>query len=198
MFAETMFQGLRQESDLESVHLCDFPVCQEFDAEILIKMKLTREIVEAGLAARSEAQIKVRQPLAELKYSGKKLDEELGSIIAEEVNVKKLTNIGDGEARVELDKNLTDELKIEGMARELIRSIQSLRKKSGFEVENRIDLHFYTDSELLVKVMNSMKDIISKEVLAEKFVSGRIEDSEGSEDFDVGGEKIWIGVSRIK
>ena len=198
MFAETMYLGLKQENDLESVHLCDFPVSQEFDAEIQVKMKLTREIVEAGLAARSINQIKVRQPLAELKYSGDKLDDELEQIIAEEVNVKKVVNAGTGQTKVELDTVLTEELKIEGAAREIIRGIQSLRKKSGFEVENRISLNYETSSETLEKVMSSMGEIIAKEVLAENIKSEKSDTVEGSEEFEIDGEKIWIGISRIK
>jgi isoleucyl-tRNA synthetase len=212
MFAETVYQGLKQESDPESVHLADFPAPEEFDLSVLDEMAETRQIVEAGLAKRSEAGIKVRQPLALLKYSGKKLSEDLETIIAEEVNVKKVVyvdardihidegdkNSGVGETGVELDTVLTDELKTEGVARELIRNIQSLRKKSGFEVENRIVVNYATSGEVLKKVMKSMSEIIAKEVLAKESTDGKIENPEGSEEFCIDGEKIWIGISRIK
>lgn len=197
MFAETLYLGLRQENDPESVHLTDFPVATEFDLSVLDEMSETRQIVEAGLAKRSEVGIKVRQPLASLEYSGKKLSKDLEAIIAEEVNVKKVENSGAGEAKVELDTVITDELKIEGAARELIRNIQSLRKKSGFEVENRISVNYETSSEIMKKVINSMSETIAKEVLAKEIVTGKKEDAEGSEEFEVDGEKIWIGLSRI-
>jgi serine protease Do len=87
------------------------------------------------------AAIKVRQPLGSLELSAPvPLDQALLDIIADEVNVKKITTNSATELSVQLDTTLTDELRAEGLARELIRHIQQGRKQAGLEVENHIEL----------------------------------------------------------
>jgi isoleucyl-tRNA synthetase len=66
----------------------------------------------------TEDQIKIRQPLSKLVYADEKLPEFYEQIIAEEVNVKTVEN----GKELFLDKTLTDDLKREGYARELVRA----------------------------------------------------------------------------
>jgi isoleucyl-tRNA synthetase len=156
-------------------------------------MDLARKVVEAGLAARAEAKIKVRQPLSSLKYFGEKLAEEYELIIAEEVNIKKVENSGEkSEKLVELDTEIPKELKIEGLSRELIRNIQDLRKKTGLQVEDRIVLKYRTDSEILEEVFKIMGKVIGKEVLANQIL---ILENNGEQYF-VGEEEIWFSVEK--
>lgn len=80
-----------------SVHLQDWPEMGEIDKEAIRKMASTRGIIEKGLALRMErndeyGQIKVRQPLASMRYVGDKLDDFYEGIIEEEVNVKEVIN----------------------------------------------------------------------------------------------------------
>jgi isoleucyl-tRNA synthetase len=129
-------------------------------------MKRTRDIITEGLALRmqkseTEEQIKVRQPLSELVYDGEKLSDYYESIIADEVNVKRVTN---GSA-MNLDKTLTPELKEEGFARELIRFIQAGRKKAGLNVDDRIKL------SVSCYVSDEYKQMIADEVLATEFTT---------------------------
>ena len=56
-------------------------------------------------------------------------------------NVPGLSVASDGALTVALDITLTDELVQEGIARELVSRIQTLRKESGFEVTDRVRLH---------------------------------------------------------
>ena len=124
-----------------SVHLLDWPEAGEIDEQVLAEMAQAREIITEGLAQRmnrseTEDQIKVRQPLAELTYAGEKLPEFYEQIIADEVNVKKVVH---GKT-TKLDKTLTSELIAEGQVRELIRLVQSARKKAGLNVDDRIKL----------------------------------------------------------
>ena len=176
MYSELLYKDLRCDSDPESVHLADYPTAPEANEDVLAKMAQTRRIVEAGLAARAEAKIKVRQPLQTLTYFGQKLDAAFEGIIAEEVNVKAVKHSTDKSGTaVTIDTNITPELKEEGTARDLIRNIQSLRKKSGFEVEDRIEVFYESTSELLLSVMKNKQNIIAVEVLAEKIEAVRSE-----------------------
>jgi isoleucyl-tRNA synthetase len=117
-------------------------------------------------------------------------------IIADEVNVKSVV-FGSKEGDIELNTNITPELKIEGNAREMIRNIQSLRKKSNFNVDDRIEVYYQTTSLELEKMMNEMGEMIGKEVLAKNLENTKT-DAEGEEEFDIDGEKISIGLSRLK
>ena len=174
----------------ESVHLLDWPEAGVIDEAVLTKMAKTREIITAGLAERmkkteSEAQIKVRQPLAKLVYAGEKLDDFYEQIIMEEVNVKVVEH---GEALV-LDKTLTPELLEEGKIRELIRFVQAARKKAGLNVDDRIKLM------VSVEVPEAYREMLMNEVLAEELVK------EGNFAYDeivkVQGENISISLEKI-
>jgi len=198
LFSELLFKGLKVEGDPESVHLADYPQNAAFDQSVLEKMAQAREIVEAGLSARAQASIKVRQPLLLLTYFGPVLDQDYESIIADEVNVKEVRNdSGKSDKTVLLDLNITPKLRREGLARDIIRNIQSLRKKTDFQVEDRVELFYETSSESLNLVMKEMENIITKEVLANSIKNAKTE-VEGEEEFSLGDDKIWIGISRVK
>ena len=92
---------------------------------------------------------------------------------------------------VVLDIELNDELIEEGFVRELISKIQNLRKDSGFEVQNHIEM-YYSGNDKLAEIINRNKTEISDEVLADK-----IEVGEGETELDINGEKILIKLVRI-
>ena len=174
----------------ESVHLLDWPEAGVIDEAVLAQMAKTREIITAGLAERmkkteTEAQIKVRQPLAKLVYAGEKLDDFYEQIIMEEVNVKSVEH---GEALV-LDKTLTPKLLEEGKIRELIRFVQAARKKAGLNVDDRIRLM------VSMEVPEAYREMLMNEVLAEELVH------EGNFAYDeivkVQGENVAISLEKI-
>lgn len=168
----------------ESVHLKRWPKRLNIDEDVLSDMESAREIIREALAIRmrksdQEAQIKVRQPLASLSYSGKKLPDFYEKIIAEEVNVHQVKNIANlsiemdpksdqviAKRKIVLDKTLTPELKAEGKARELIRLIQAARKRAGLKVDDRISL------SLSEPIAPEYKELVMEEVLAREFREG--------------------------
>ncbi|XOV66139.1 MAG: isoleucine--tRNA ligase [Fluviicola sp.] len=75
----------------------------------------------------------------------------------------------DGNLTVALDVTITDELKSEGIARELVNRVQNLRKDSGLEVTDRILLKVDTN-ELIQNAIASNKDYVCNEVLANDVV----------------------------
>ena len=174
----------------ESVHLLNWPEAGVIDEAVLTQMAKTREIITAGLAERmkkteSEAQIKVRQPLAKLVYAGEKLDDFYEQIIMEEVNVKSVEH---GEALV-LDKTLTPELLEEGKIRELIRFVQAARKKAGLNVDDRIRLM------ISMEVPETYREMLMNEVLAEELVHE--ENFAYDEIVKVQGENVAISLEKI-
>ncbi|MBI3109442.1 isoleucine--tRNA ligase [Candidatus Daviesbacteria bacterium] len=128
--AEEIYRNLTGE---ESVHLQDYPQGDKslLDEELIKDMALVRKIAESTHAKRKEAGIKLRQPLALLKYGWiKKLEDEFEKILKDEVNVKeiKFEKSQGKEPMVILNTKITQDLKEEGKARELIRMIQQKRK----------------------------------------------------------------------
>lgn len=75
------------------------------------------------------------------------------------------TGVADRDTQVALDTRITEVLALEGMARDIIRQVQDLRKKSGLEMEDRIILHLETASELLGKSIAGHRDYIASETL---------------------------------
>lgn len=106
------------------------------DIKILEDMEEVRRIVSLALEARARAGIKVRQPLGTLRIKNQrskiKGNEDLLGLIRDEVNVKEIVfSDGAGEQEIDLDTEITPELKEEGMLRDVIRAVQDLRKKEG-------------------------------------------------------------------
>jgi isoleucyl-tRNA synthetase len=140
-FSEVMWHNLVSEK--ESVHHSDWPIAdtKAIDKSLEEQMVAIRKVVEKTHALRSEAKIKVRQPLAKVTCFVTSVEptEAVLQVLADEVNVKKVEWKRTTETmRVILDTDLNDELKAEGSARELMRSIQKLRKKAGLQVNDSI------------------------------------------------------------
>lgn len=188
--SEEIFKNL---SGKESVHLEDFPIANDdyIDASLAKQMEQTRKLVETALSLRAQCGIKVRQPLKSFTYSGDQLGPEFLEIIADEINVCEVKH-GQKE---ELDLEITEELKAKGAAREIVRTIQELRKNSGFNVEDRIIVNYFTESKILKKAFDSEIDLIKKEVLAKEVTT--IDKSDLKEEAKIDGEIIYLSVKRV-
>ncbi len=222
--ADTMWRQLAGAGETESVHLADWPIADKalVAPDLEAQMALARRLTSLGRAARSEAAVKVRQPLKRaLVFLPSDAPDILRDIVAEELNVDEIDTgdeLGDvltfelvpnfrtlgprlgervkelkpalaaldgaeaavaleegrpltlmlagepvelspddvtlrvrgqpgfavsreGGEVVALDLTLDDELRKRGLAREVVRLVQDLRKTSGLEVSDRIRLH---------------------------------------------------------
>ena len=137
--------------------------------------------------------IKIRQPLPYVELSSSiKLDKEYEDMIKEELNVKEIKPIeGKIENPVEngyhiilttewnvavrlsqtqllmrLNKTIIPELKREGLMREVIRHVQSARKKADLQVDDRITLQLTTHDEQLRQAIDEYAEVIAAETLA--------------------------------
>ncbi len=149
----------------KSVHLSDWPEAGEVNQEILDQMMQVRTAITEGLAQRAQASVKVRQPLAKATViSETELSGDLLDLAKDELNVKQIeSKIAKGATLVELDTKITNELRAEGLARDLIRQIQDQRKKSGLQVDDRISVQIATDFDELKAATEQYKDLIQAE-----------------------------------
>ncbi len=138
-YAEHLFQCVKEENSVESVHLAKWPMGGEVDPVVLGEMSIVREFVTLALEARTKANIKVRQPLQTL-YTNIELQPEYAAVVADELNIKAVTYDATLTERVRLDIAITPALKQEGNVRELMRAIQDARKTAGLEPNDRIIL----------------------------------------------------------
>ncbi len=162
--AEDIWQKLKLDNDPESVHLTTWPLGRTVLASDVVKeMQNTRDLVSLGLQARQKTGIPVRQPLQKLKVKSIKLNEDYIELIKEELNVKEVVEDIKIENTVELDTEITPELKREGDYRELVRAVQELRKNSGLTPSDIIVLTMPLNTK---EIVAGFEDDMKKTVLA--------------------------------
>ena len=201
----------------ESVHLVDFPVADvtKIDKQLAADTRLVMRVSSLGRAARSEAGIKVRQPLAKLlvKVSSarqKRALKHLALQVLEEVNVKELDVVDDmstmkhkewplvseGDLTVMLDTDISPELAAEGMAREIVRRLQTMRRSAGFDIADHITT-YYQGKAYVRQVMADFADYIKQETLSERLVEGVPEEGVYAESHRLDGHDLLLGVKRL-
>ena len=155
--AEEIYKNLTGE---ESVHLADFPEADEklIDEKLNQEMHEARMIITEALQFRAKAGIKVRQPLNKFSIFNFRFSKETGRNNKRRDKCKRAGSGQKRKKRNDLDTEITEELKLEGQAREIIRFIQEMRKEAGYEVDNRIKV-WYTG---LFEVFQAFGDIIKK------------------------------------
>ena len=178
--AEELYHNLT--GDTESIHLKDWLPAGEINRAILRDMNALRAAVNDGLSKRAAEGIKVRQPLASAKLVStisQNTPEEvvrfLVDIARDELNVKSVEVVTSSELdipevstqpSVVYDLNITPELKREGLMREIVRHVQSARKKAGLQVDDRIILQLTTNDDQLRQAINEHRATIAAETLA--------------------------------
>jgi len=181
----------------KSVHLETWPESQKFDEKIIASMEIVRKIVELGLAKRDEAGIKVRQPLLELRIMNYELRDEYVFLIKDEVNVKEvICKKGEGNIEVELDTNISDELKLEGTKRDLVRSINNLRKDAGMTIQDRAFVYWESDDRMIKDAFSKMANEIMRDTLSTEIKNGLVDDVDIQKEVKVNDAKIILGVKK--
>ncbi len=193
--SEEIYKNLVQEL---SVHLTNWPESDKklINKSLNQKMVKVREIASLSLAERAKVGIKVRQPLASLQIPelNIQIPNQLLNLIKEEVNVKEITF---GKV-LKLNIKITQELKEEGIIREVVRQIQEMRKKAGYKSRHRISVR-YSGTPNLNEILSKNKDFIQKEAKVKNFQIGdmpkRVFDIE--REIKVDGQILWLGIKKI-
>jgi isoleucyl-tRNA synthetase len=169
------------------------------DSAILLEMGMARKIIELGLAKRDEHGIKIRQPLAKLKVKSEKLKvtglEQYLDLVKDELNIKQIEfiDVDDGDLSVELDTEISEDLKLEGIKRELVRTINSMRKNDGLTIDDKIDIRYQSDSEAISNVFEKFKADILSDTLAVQIID-TVEDCADKKSIMINGEETYLEI----
>jgi isoleucyl-tRNA synthetase len=184
---EKMYQSLVRpvESDAPlSVHMLSWPASNPklINPELGQEMEWVSEIVDTVQYIRQEEGLKLRWPCQRLVIVPSKKEFQLdhfSDVVASQTNVKTVEILKQAKgndmkekeldfAKIYLDISETPELRAERLSRDVIRQIQSTRKKAGLHVTQRIELFVATASQNLRQAIEDTADAISTKVGASK------------------------------
>lgn len=201
----------------ESVHLTNFPIADPstIDQQLATETKLVMKLSSLGRAARSQARIKVRQPLLKVIVDIPPGEQpsllKLKSQLLEELNVKELefadgldrlpkaqySVISDSSYTIAIPIEITPELEAEGLAREIVHRIQMMRRSAGFDITDHIITHYQSDTKAN-QVISLFSNYIKQETLSDQLVEENIGTSMFSQSYQLGQCKISLGVTRLR
>ena len=151
------------------------------EKKILKHMKQIRTYATVGLRLRSEARIRVRQPLYTM-FVPQLPDKHYATILCEEVNVHKVVTdkksvqgrwVKDKDTEVELNILIDNELEKQGAVRDIIRRIQDARKDLNMKPTDTLDTVYYTPNASLSVAFNEQdRTYIAEQVRAKELVQG--------------------------
>jgi isoleucyl-tRNA synthetase len=192
--SEHLYQELKTHDDPLSVHLTSWPKEGKFDRRLINEMATARKIVEMGLNARKEAKIRVRQPLSIITVSGIRLSRDVVSEVLSELNIKAISyKTGKkGNPTVSLDIKLTTDLLEEGMAREIVRGIQELRKTAGYKFSDKVTISV-SGPENAVKTAQKYREMIERETVGKL---SKISTPDAKQEVAIANEKLWLSVKK--
>ncbi|MBI2591416.1 MAG: class I tRNA ligase family protein, partial [Candidatus Brennerbacteria bacterium] len=198
-FSEALYKSLVV-SHKSSVHFENWPKADKkmIDNELLDLMKEIRRLASLALAKRAEAGIKVRQPLQKLKVKSQKfkVSKELLKILSDEINVKKIIFDSEIKDEIELDVNITPELKAEGIVRETIRMIQDLRQDAGLKQKDRIILMVQAP-DILEKILMNV-DLSLKQGVGARTVEFKKTGKFSAEiNSRIDDWPVWFGIRKV-
>lgn len=203
--AERIYQDVT--GSAESVHLQTWPTTDTKDRDdvVLKTMADVRSLVEYGMSVRKETGIRVRQPLQAVAILDEKITAQYQDILADELNVKEVMVVDDinriagswtgreeGALSLALQTDLTDELKKEGLVREVVRAVSQLRKEQKLTRDDRITLTYESDDALVSAVFAEYADEIAAATLADTLAEG-----EATAEVDLNGHAARLRVDKV-
>ena len=220
LLAEALYQNLVGSvypEAQDSVHLTDFPLADKgkIDEQLSADTRLAMKLSSLGRAARSQAGIKVRQPLAGALVSLTSTMEKpsLGRVepqVMEELNIKGLEVVdsaddlerpgymvsAEGGYGVAISTEITPELAAEGLAREIVHRLQTMRRQAKFDIADYI-ITYYQGDGYVHQVFADFGDYIKRETLSRQLAAEVPAEGVFTEKYRLGGRDLLLAVARL-
>jgi isoleucyl-tRNA synthetase len=219
--AEELYQNLVRPFDKdapESIHLTDYPLADlsQVDEKLSTAVNLVVKVTSLGRAARAKAGVKVRQPLArvlvKVRTEAERASlEQMATQVLDELNVKEMSVVEslpvekhpdwpvveEGGLMVMVDTDISQELADEGLARELVHRLQTMRKQAGFDIADYIET-YYEGGPSVQRVMEKFAHYVKQETLSRKLVEGKPPEGAYSKSQVIDGNKVNLAVKKLK
>jgi len=129
------------------------------------------------------------------------VDDSPVEILAEEVHAESLpvegySVISEGGLTVGIKTEITEELAREGLARDIVRRIQDLRKLADFNIDDKIET-WYSGDEKILEVFKTEREYITSETLTQILNHGDPPSNAKIQELDIDGQKVKLGVRKI-
>ena len=151
----------------------------------------------AAISALSQAEIATleREGFIELQIDGAPLRIEAADVEIFSEDIPGWLVANDGSLTVALEFTITEDLRREGIARDIINRIQNIRKDRGFEITDRITLVFAPDATV-EGVLKDYAEYISAQVLATALTVATPDDAQDVENLDIDGLAVKVHISK--
>ncbi len=163
---------------------------KRFGAKMQEAAARVRELTSAAISAfRAGAPLRIEVAGESFELNADEIairEEPLGDLLVE----------SDAGFTVALDPHIDDELRLEGMAREVVSRIQRLRRDSGLAVSDRIRLEIAAEAEVAA-ALEHYRDYVAHETLAEHLELGG-GTAEGGTEVELDGSRLRIRLSVVK
>lgn len=161
------------------------------------KFGKTMKAVAAAITSMSQ------QEIASLEKSGSiTLNIDNNEIVIEAVDVEIISEdipgwlvANEGNITIALDVTITDELKQEGIARDIVNRVQNIRKSRDYDITDKITLVFAPNNDTDAAI-NAYSDYIARQVLATSISIGDIVGAEGVETLEIDELKVNVSITK--
>ncbi|MFA6018113.1 MAG: isoleucine--tRNA ligase [Patescibacteria group bacterium] len=201
--AEMVYRDVTGADESDSVHLQAWPETRPLPlnkgesegVDILSSMGEARAIVSRVMEVRDNAGRAVKQALGSVKITTPSgiIDEGILAVILDEVNVKSATVVKGADLNVEVDTNLTPELIREGIAREVTRRVNGMRKENGLTIADRVALTIDSESDEVKKMFAEHSETIKADTLSSSIDFGAVAENAIQTSFRVAEQDIIVG-----
>ncbi len=96
-----------------------------------------------------------------------------------------------------MDTEITPQLQLEGLARDIVRHIQQLRKDSGFEIQDRINVAWKSQDDSICSAIAEHQDYISNETLTDNLVATESFDHSEPKDVEIGDITLTLQIDKV-
>jgi isoleucyl-tRNA synthetase len=168
------------------------PNMKTLGAKFKAQLKDVQAAIASAPAAELAAKVQAGQPF---ELSGFTLDP--ADVVVTLKAPEGWAGVADRGTQVVVDSRITEELAREGMARDVVRQVQDLRKKANLEMEDRITLHLGTDSDNLRRAIEVHQAYIAAETLAFQWSSQPLNGAAHRASVKVDGQPLTIELAKV-